>query len=126
MTTKESRERKTYIVRDGSLGMDLTEVPSVAEMLNLGESFYELSELDQIITIIEAFKKANNGQFFKTWIIKEFRFMQYTFIESFRQRFAEKIIKYYNGEITMPQLRNFYKKIISRIKTQTSCELIII
>ena len=110
MTTKESRERKTYIVRDGNLGMDLTEVPSVAEMLNLGESFYELSELDQIITIIEAFKKANNGQFFKTWIINEFRFMQYTFNEGFRQNFAEKIIKYYNGEITMPQLRNFYKK----------------
>ena len=82
-SSKKSKKRQTYFLRSGKNGENVQELESVSSILKLNNKFYELSDWGQIKTLLETLKKAKNDTVFGTWIVNEFRFMEYSFKNEF-------------------------------------------
>ena len=70
--------------------------------------------IDYIKGIIESFKKVSNddkeraGTMFSTWLINEFRYMEYSFDDKFKFKFAKKIMSYYADGLTISELEEYF------------------
>ncbi|MDC6480801.1 hypothetical protein PQY70_02710 [Flavobacteriaceae bacterium] len=107
-SSKKSKKRQTYFVKSGKNGENVQELESVSSILGLNDKFYELSDWEQIKTLLEALKKAKNDTVFGTWIANEFRFMEYSFKNEFKLKFAEQIMKYYRNDLSMKELKEYF------------------
>ena len=112
-STKKSNKRLTYILQSGENGEKETEVESVSSILGFGDDFYNLSDWEQINILLEAFKEANDGRMFITWLANEFRFMKYSFDDKIKPKLADKIVEFWKSEITIKQLEKYFKQTVN-------------
>ena len=113
-STEQSKLRLTYLLPQEDKPGVYLEIDSTAKMLGFGDYFFSLSDWEQIKGIIEAFKKASNDSqdqtdtMFATWLMNEFRYMEYSFDDKFKLKFAEKIASYYRNGLTIIQLEEYF------------------
>ena len=119
-SSKKSKKRQTYFLRSGKNGENVQELESVSSILKLNNKFYELSDWGQIKTLLETLKKAKNDTVFGTWIVNEFRFMEYSFKNEFKLKFAEQIMKYYRNDLSMKELKEYFDNNVIWKKTEAS------
>jgi hypothetical protein len=113
-STEQSKKRLTYLLPlEDKPGVYL-EIDSIAKILRFGDYFFSLSDWEQIKGIIESFKKVSNddkeraGTMFSTWLINEFRYMEYSFDDKFKFKFAKKIMSYYADGLTISELEEYF------------------
>ena len=123
-STEKSRKRLTYILRSGKDGEKETEIETFSSMLGFADEFYELSDWKQLEILIETLKKTNNDKGFGTWVMNEFRFMEYSFKNEFKLKFAEQIMKYYRNDLSMKELKEYFDNNVTWKKTEADGELI--
>ena len=120
MSSEKSRKRLTYFLRSGENGENVQELESVSSILGFNNEFYKLSDWEQIKTLLKALKKAKNDTVFGTWIANEFRFMEYSFKNEFKLKFAEQIMKYYRNDLSMKELKEYFDNNVTWKKTEAS------
>ena len=120
MSSEKSRKRLTYFLRSGENGENVQELESVSSILGFNNEFYKLSDWEQIKTLLKALKKAKNDTVFGTWIANEFRFMEYSFKNEFKLKFAEQIMMYYRNDLSMQGLKEYFDNNVIWKKTEVS------
>ena len=45
---------------------------------------------------------------FGTWLMNEFRYMEYSFDDKFKLKFAKKIMSYYEDGLTISELEDYF------------------
>ena len=109
LSTLKSRKRLTYVFRSEGNGEDVQEeIESVSSTLGFTDEFYKLNDWEQIEALTEAFKKAKDEKLFGTWVVNEFRFMEYSFKNEFKIKFAEQLIKFYQDDLSIKQLKEYF------------------
>ena len=108
LSTLKSRKRLTFILqKDKNNEVVQTEINSVASILGFKEDFYQLNDWEQIKTLAEVLKDKDIQQF-KTWAFLEFQFMEYSFKNEFKLQFAEQLIKFYQDDLSINQLKEYF------------------
>jgi tetratricopeptide (TPR) repeat protein len=109
LSTLKSRKRLTYVIRSEENGEDVQEeIESVSSTLGFTDEFYKLNDWEQIEALTEAFKKTKDEKLFGTWVVNEFRFMEYSFKNEFKIKFAEQLIKFYQDDLSIKQLKEYF------------------
>ena len=108
LSTLKSRKRLTFILqKDKNNEVVQTEINSVASILGFKEDFYKLNDWEQIKTLAKVLKDKDIQQF-KTWAFLEFQFMEYSFKNEFKLQFAEQLIKFYQDDLSINQLKEYF------------------
>ena len=112
-STEKSRKRLSYITPDAENSEIYHEFDSLSKLMGFGDHFYSLSDWEQIKGIIESYKICGNDTMFNTWLINEFRYMEYFFEDKFKLKFAEQMMEFYQGNLTITELEEYFNNNVS-------------